>query len=100
MTFGDRVIQELGSFVNPERLVVFPQRPNINKGALYAGNTPLISKKFGNRGPEAQLLTMKELGMVFTYQNIPAVMNAFCLVYEGIYALMGQFDAWYVAFAK
>jgi hypothetical protein len=37
---------------------------------------------------------MKELGMAFTYMNIPAVVNAFCATYEGIYTLMGEFDTW------
>lgn len=38
---------------------------------------------------------MKELGMVFTYMELPEIIDAYCLTYEGIYTLMGQFDTWY-----
>lgn len=38
---------------------------------------------------------MKELGMVFTYMNLPDIVEAYCDVYEAIYALMGRFDTWY-----
>jgi chitinase len=94
MTFATRVLQELGSVTNLDRLVVFPQRPNIDKGAIFGGTPPYTALNFGRRSPQAQLLTMKELGMAFTYMNIPAVVNAFCATYEGIYTLMGEFDTW------
>ena len=51
--------------------------------------------KFAAMGYQEQLLTMKELGMGFTYMNLPDIIDAYCLTYEGIYTLMGQFDTWY-----
>lgn len=33
--------------------------------------------------------------MIFTYMNIPEVFQAFCAVYEAVYAHMGAFDQWY-----
>lgn len=38
---------------------------------------------------------MKELGMVFRYMNLPDIVEAYCDVYEALYALMGRFDRWY-----
>jgi len=94
MNFGMRTLQEIGSITNPERLLVFSQRPNIDKGALFGGGSPYKATTFGARSYEAQLLTMKELGMAFTYMNLPAAVSGFCATYEGIWTLMGQFDAW------
>lgn len=46
-------------------------------------------------GYQEQLLTMKELGMGFTYMNLPDIVDAYCLTYEALYTLMGQFGTWY-----
>jgi hypothetical protein len=97
-SFADRILQEMGSMTNLDRLVIFPQRPNIDKGALFGGTMPYSPDSYRKKGPQDQLLIMKEIGMAFTYMNLAPIVSAFCKTYEGIYTLMGQFDTW-LAFA-
>ncbi|KAH6710830.1 hypothetical protein BKA61DRAFT_737735 [Leptodontidium sp. MPI-SDFR-AT-0119] len=78
-----------------DRLVVFPTRPNIFKGALFGGGNVYTGDRFASEGYQEQLLVMKELGMVFRYMNLPDIVEAYCDVYEALYALMGRFDRWY-----
>lgn len=96
LSFADRILMEMGGMEHLDRLVVFARRPNIDKGALMGGGEVYKADNFGKKGYQEQLLLMKELGMAFTYMNIPAIVNKYCATYEGIYALMGQFDTWYV----
>ncbi|KAL5345472.1 hypothetical protein ACLOAV_009845 [Pseudogymnoascus australis] len=44
---------------------------------------------------EEQILSVKEMGMMFEYMRQPTVWHAFCATYEGIYDKMIEFDTWY-----
>jgi len=44
---------------------------------------------------DQQVLSAKELGMVFNYMNEPDVWKKFCATYEGIYDLLGQWQTDY-----
>jgi hypothetical protein len=47
---------------------------------------------FNAKDADAQLQSVKEMGMVFGYLNSPKVWNKFCATYEAIYDLLGEFD--------
>ena len=42
-----------------------------------------------------QVLSAKELAMVFNYMNEPDVWSKFCATYEAIYDLLGQWQTYY-----
>ncbi|OQD86867.1 hypothetical protein PENSOL_c084G07525 [Penicillium solitum] len=44
---------------------------------------------------DQQVLSAKELGMVFNYLNEPDVWSKFCGTYEAIYDLLGQWQTYY-----
>jgi chitinase len=44
------------------------------------------------KSADAQLQSVKEMGMVFGYLNSPKVWSKFCDTYEAIYDLLGDFD--------
>jgi hypothetical protein len=44
---------------------------------------------------DQQILSAKELGMVFNYMNEQVVWDKFCATYEAIYTLLGQWQTYY-----
>lgn len=50
---------------------------------------------FHAKSADAQLQSVKEMGMVFGYVNAPKVWSKFCDTYEAIYDLLGEFDQYH-----
>lgn len=94
-TFITRFLKEMGSEQHLDRFVIYKARPNMKKGALWGANHGTAYTTYSNMGPEAQLCSTKEWGMMYEFFQSDAVMNAFCGTYEGAYTLLGTFDTYY-----
>ncbi|KAI1340016.1 hypothetical protein F5Y15DRAFT_423445 [Xylariaceae sp. FL0016] len=99
VTFAQLLVAELGSMFYMGRLAILMSRPNRMKGALFAGNRAIspepASMYHTLMTPEAQLLAVKDFGMVFNYMNNVNIWDKFCRTFEGIYTHMDDFDSWY-----
>ncbi|CAG8092001.1 unnamed protein product [Penicillium salamii] len=95
-SFFNKLLYEMGSIGHLDRLTIFLARPNGMKGNMFRGNNAIQYAKpnvgFNAKSADAQLQSVKEMGMVFGYLNSPKVWNKFCATYEAIYDLMGEFD--------
>ncbi|KZF20785.1 hypothetical protein L228DRAFT_179448 [Xylona heveae TC161] len=99
-SFMDRLLMELGTGFargrgNQDRLTILSARVNNLKGRLFKGNQGVSPNTFSKFSEQARKLAFKELGMAFTYMNLPEVSAKFCSSYQGMYDLMGQFDSWH-----
>lgn len=91
-----RIVDELGSIDNMDRLTVFMKRPNQNKGRLFKDSRAMSMSTFGEleKGPE-QLLAAREVGLIFPYLNHDEVWESFCDTYNGVLDHLVDFDSWY-----
>ncbi|CAM1509829.1 Fc.00g001640.m01.CDS01 [Cosmosporella sp. VM-42] len=95
VAFIQLLLSELGNMERLDRLTIYQARPNMKKGTMFTGKQPTTLSKFRRMGNEAQIQSVKEMGMVFTYLDDKEVWEAFCGTYEAIYDLFGDFDTWY-----
>ncbi|KAH6838551.1 hypothetical protein B0I37DRAFT_240554 [Chaetomium sp. MPI-CAGE-AT-0009] len=90
------LLAEIGSITHLDRFTIFKVRPNRMKGSIFGGHQAVeLNPHYGRMSQDEQLQAVKEMGMVFTYFNRPEIFQSFCVVYEAVYHLMGQFDTWY-----
>lgn len=47
---------------------------------------------YASKDADAQLQSVKEIGIVFEYLNHPKVWPKFCATFEAVYDLLGEFD--------
>ncbi|KAJ5629565.1 hypothetical protein N7528_003222 [Penicillium herquei] len=94
VSFVQRLLYELGNQVNLDRLTIFMGRANLRKGIIFAGKSTSMTT-FRSMDADAQLLSAKELGMVFNYMNEEEVWGKFCDTYEAIYSLLQEFNDFY-----
>ncbi|EED18783.1 bacteriodes thetaiotaomicron symbiotic chitinase, putative [Talaromyces stipitatus ATCC 10500] len=87
---------ELGNVAHLDRLTIFLSRPNQIKGSLFSMNQAISpTGGYARKAPEAQLMSVKEFGMVFEYMNNPNVWAMFCDTFEAIYGDLVVFDRTY-----
>ncbi|KAJ5175398.1 uncharacterized protein N7482_001275 [Penicillium canariense] len=95
-SFFDHMLFELGSIGHLDRLTIFLGRPNGMKGAMFKGIAAISTSSsrtgFSSKDADAQLQSVKEMGMVFEYLNNPKVWQNFCATFEAVYDLLGEFD--------
>ncbi|KAJ6032766.1 hypothetical protein N7540_003498 [Penicillium herquei] len=94
VNFVQRLLYELGNQVNLNRLTIFMGRANLRKGIIFAGKSTSMTT-FRSMDADAQVLSVKELGMVFNYINEEEVWEKFCDTYEAIYSLSQDFNDFY-----
>ncbi|KZN93935.1 hypothetical protein EN45_041220 [Penicillium chrysogenum] len=94
VTFIEQVLYQLGNVDHLDRLTIFMGRPNLRKGILFSGKSNDLDV-FKSMTADQQVLSAKELGMVFNYMNEQVVWDKFCATYEAIYTLLGQWQTYY-----
>ncbi|KAJ6001245.1 hypothetical protein N7522_006472 [Penicillium canescens] len=92
--FIEQMLYQLGNIGHLDRLTIFMGRPNLRKGILFSGKSNDMDV-FKRMTADQQVLSAKELGMVFNYMNEPVVWSKFCATYEAIYDLLGQWQTYY-----
>ncbi|RYP44871.1 hypothetical protein DL768_008713 [Monosporascus sp. mg162] len=90
------LLAEMGSLDHLERLTIYLARPNQKKGAMFTGSQPTAHAKYRDMSVEEQLLSVKEMGMLFNYLNNNDVWNRFCASYEALWDRFGEFDEWWL----
>ena len=71
---------------------------------MFRGNQAIAydttSANYNLKSADAQLQSVKEMGMVFEYLNDAKVWPKFCATFEAIYDLLGEFDTYHISLAS
>ncbi|EXL68538.1 hypothetical protein FOPG_15425 [Fusarium oxysporum f. sp. conglutinans race 2 54008] len=86
---------ELGNNYHQDRLAILQERLNRKKENLFDLSKSYSEKTYLGLSTDEQWMTVKEIGLTFSYMNNDTIWGMWCDTFVGVYDRLDDFDLWY-----
>ncbi|KAM0342048.1 hypothetical protein ACHAPU_009776 [Fusarium lateritium] len=86
---------ELGNNHNQDRLAILQERLNRKKENVFDLANSYSPTVYNAMSTDEQWITVKEIGLTFSYMNDDTIWGMWCDTFKGVYDRLDRFDKWY-----
>ncbi|KAM0384982.1 hypothetical protein ACHAQC_011832 [Fusarium culmorum] len=86
---------ELGNNHHKDRLAILQERLNRKKENIFDLANSYSPGVYTGLSTDEQWMTVKEIGLTFSYMNDDTIWGMWCDTFKGVYDRLDRFDKWY-----